>query len=561
MKKILFGLGTAMLLLSAELPAQLLFQNYYQWINPQQIDHGPFTKVKTWMNGSVPYYFVVGSATDPSGNLDMPTFSCINGATGSTVFSEFISQPFSVTPVSFEAVSLAIGTFPSNPTIAVLCNHLNPNGLKQALLYEFDVSGTVINAINLGPGTGIDVGYNSQGSAFDVLCEVNGINGTDFELTGVDAFAFFASWSKTYNWGAQDKPTALAIDNGDIVAAGYTEVGADRQILMIQTDVLGSVLWGQAFGLPNRRETITDIVFYFSSSGFFRYGFCGWDETTDQGLIGDVMRSGPQAGYNERYITTVNGEHFRKIHANAIARSENNLYICGAYEDNSPFIATFLKDNNLTPQNFDFFDDSETIPEGLNDITCELGTSARVVSVGFQQRNVAWGSSPPNQNYSWIMTMSQLTHANCKISANAVTVLFTGTDPFQIVSTGAGISRGNFSNSATRTSFNSLDNCVNSARFGAQEETMEEAKATERFSALYPNPGQGLFYLDGAIAEDENAVISITDLQGRKVATQQLTAGATRQTIELSTLANGIYYWSVILNGETVRSDKLIIAR
>ncbi|CAN5806992.1 hypothetical protein BH11BAC7_BH11BAC7_12780 [soil metagenome] len=560
MKKLFFGLGTAMLLSSAQLPAQIIFQNYYQWVNPQHVDHGPFNKVKTWKSGNTPFYFIVGGATDPSGNFDAPTFSCINGATGSTVFSELIAQPFFGPPITFEAVSLAIGTLPSNPSIAVLCNHLNSSGINQVLLYEFDVSGTVLAATNLGPGKGIDVVFNPQGNAFDVLCEVNGTNGTDYEFTGVDAYSFFTSWSKTYNWGALDKPTSLAIDNGDIVAGGYTEVGADRQILMIRTDVMGNIIWGQAFGLPNRRETITDIVFYYNTDGFFRYGFCGWDETTDQALVGDVAISGPQSGYTERYIATVNGQHFRKTHATAIARSDNNVFICGAYEDNSPFIATFLKNNNLTPQNFDFFDDSETIPEGLNDITCELGTTARVVSVGFQQRNVAWGTSPANQNYSWIMTMSQLGTANCKISANAVTTLSSGTDPFQIVSTAAGISRGAFSGAITKTNFNSLDNCVNPARFGAEEETIEQAKVTDRFSALYPNPGNGTFYIDGAVAETENAIISITDLQGRAVASQQLVPGATRQTIELGNLANGIYYWSVLLNGEILRSDKLIIA-
>ncbi len=559
MKKLLFGLGTAMLLTSAQLPAQLIYQSYYKWSNASNADHGPYNKVKTWTNAGTPFYFTVGSATNPANNSFMSTLSCHNGSTGNLVFTKLITSPFHST-VKFEAVSVAIATVSQSPLIAVLCNHENAAGLKQALLYEFDVNGNVLAALNLGAGTGADVVYNPSGFSFNVLCEVNGTNGTDFELTGVDAFGFITVWEKTYNWGAQDKPTSVIIDNGEIVAGGYTEVGNDRQILMIRTAFDGSLFWGQAFGLANRRETITDIVFYFNLDNQFRYGFCGWDDITGQALIGDVAISGPQFGYSERYITSVNGQQFRTSHANAIARSDNNLFICGTYDDNSPFIASFLKNANITPQNFRFYDDGEDVPEELLDITCELGAASRVASVGYQQRSAAWSGSPAGQDYSWIMTMSTLGISNCRTSASAVTTLFTSENAYQLVTTATGSSVGPFTGIANSTSYLSLDNCTTPARLAAEEETMEEAKIAERFSTLYPNPGNGIFYLDGAIAENENAVITITDLQGRMVATQQLIAGATTQTIGLSNLANGIYYWSVILNGETVRSDKLIIA-
>jgi hypothetical protein len=560
MKKILFGLATAMLLLSAQLPAQgIIFQSYYKWANATNSDHGPFNKVKTWMNGSTPFYFAVGGATNPAGTADVGILNSINGNTGSTVFTRTITSPFHGTS-TFEAVSVAVANISPSPMIAVLCNH--DNGVtKQALLYEFDVNGNLLAALNLGAGTGVDVVYNPSGFAFDVLCEVNGAVGTDFELTGVDLFGFTIVWNQTYNWGEKDKPTSVIIDNGEIVAGGYTEVGGDRQILMIRTAFDGTLIWGQPFGLPDRKETITDIVFYFNLDNQFRYGFCGWDETTGQALVGDVAISGPQFGYTERYITSVNGQQFRTSHANAIARSDNNIFICGTYDDNQPFIATFLKNANITPQTFRFYDDGEDVPEELYDITCELGATARVVSVGYQQRSVAWGTSPANQDYSWIMTMSTLGHSTCRTSANELTALFNNADHADFVTVGPASNIGPFTGFANNTLFSSLDNCVTPARYGAEEETIEEAQVTARFSTLYPNPGNGTFYLDGVVAENENVLITITDLQGRNVATQRLVAGTTQQKIELNDLANGVYYWSVLVNEESIRSDKLIITR
>jgi len=556
MKKLIPGLGIALLLLSTELPAQIIFQNYFQWVtpgNPQAVDHGPFRKVKTWKNNGTPYYFAVGSATNPLGTTRTGIITSTNGTTGTTLFSKTIASPFSPT-AKFESVSVAVTNATPLGTVAVLCNHDNGAGLKQFLLYEFDTNGNFLGSTNLGPGIGIDVAFN--GSTFDVLSEVNGTNGTDFELTSVDVLSFLVNWSKTYSWGTQDKPTAMTIDNGDIIAAGYTEVGNDRQILMVRVDNQGSLVWGQAFGLPNRRETVSDVVFYFNLNNQFRYGFCGWDEITDQAFVGDVAISGPQGDYTERYITDVNGEQ-KKMRATAIARSDNNVFISGSWDNKAPFIATFSKDANLTPLNFDFFDDNENVREDLLDISCELGSTSRVVSVGSQQRNIAWGTSPANQDYAWIMTMSTLGTANCKRSASANTTFFNSTQPVAFVSIGTGSAGMSFvAGSASQTFFNSLDNCVNPSRIASAT-----TKASEPFSSLYPNPGNGTFYLDGTIAETDKAELRVMDMSGRLVAQQELLAGSTKHTIDLNTLSNGIYCWSLLVNGEAVKNEKLIIAR
>lgn len=555
MKTILSWLGAAMLLFSSTAHSQAIFQSYYNWANILNVDHGPYKKVRTWMNGNVPMYFAVGGANNPQGTNPMATLSCIDGSTGSMVFTKIISSPFEVTQ-TFEAVGVAVASNSSSPTIAVLCNYDNGTGKKQCLLYQFQSNGLLTGSLNLGEGTAVDVVYNNYSQAFDVLCEVTNAAGSDYELTGIDVYSFTSLWSKTYNWGAQDKPAALVIDNGDIVAAGNTEVGTDRQIFIVRTTSFGDIYWGQAFGFTNRRETISDIVFYYNTDGQFRYAFCGWDETTDQSFVGDVTIAGPQYGYSERYITSVNGVQ-KKMKAKSLARNEGNVFVCGLYDNKAPFVAMFLKNSNLTPQNFRFFDDAENVKEELFDIQYEFGMPD-VVTVGYQQRNVAWGSSPAGQNYSWIMDMTPTGFATCKTSANAATAFFTGTDPFAICTTGNGDGATGFTGYANPTFFLSLDNCITPSRLMAPG---EDEPATPAVASLYPNPGNGNFYLEGVFDENKNSVLHITDLSGRTVRETQLIAGTTKQNIDLTDLPDGVYAWTITVEGEIVKTEKLIIVR
>lgn len=556
MKTIFSWLGAAMLLFSSELSSQAIFQSYYQWSNIINVDHGSYRKVKTWMNGTTPMYFAVGGANNPANTNAMATFSCVDGSTGAMVFTKIISSPFPVTQ-TFEAVALAITDDTPTPSIAVLCNYNNGSGKTQVLLYKFQSNGLLSACVNLGEGIGADVVYNTDVDCFDVLSEVTTPSGTDFEIAIIDQYSLTVLFSNTYNWGAQDKPAALVIDNGDIVAAGYTEVGADRQIFMVRTSAYAYLMWAQAFGLANRRETISDVVYYLNTDSQFRYGFCGWDESTDQAFVGDVSVLGPTYGYKERYITTVNSAS-KKTHAKSLARSENNIYVCGLYENNAPFIAMFSKNANLSPLNFRIYDDGEDVKEELFDIHYEFG-QPDVVSVGYQKRSAVWNGSPANQNYSWIMDMTKTGFATCKTSAGAGTVLYSETQAYGLATEAASDTGTLFTGYANPTFFVSLDNCVTPARLMGPGE--EENEAVQSISALYPNPGNGIFYLDGVFDEDKTGLLRVTDISGRLLCEEKLIAGNTKQTIDLTDLPDGIYVWSVLIDGEQVRCEKIVIVR
>lgn len=559
MKKIISWLGIALLFAVTNLNAQAIFQSYYQWANILNVDHGSYKKVKTWMSGGVPYYFAVGGATDPSGNGDMAILSCINGSTGAMVFTKIITQPFPTTE-TFEAVSVAVTeNNSSTPIIAVLCNHTNAAGQTKMLLYQFDVNGLVTNALDLGFGKGIDVAHNPFSvPAFDVLSEVKGVGGTDYQLMAIDPLSFAVQFSNTYSWGANDKPTALVIDNGDMVAAGYTEVGLDRQIFMVRAAWFGFLIWGQAFGLPNRRETITDVVFYTNEDELYRYGFCGYDDRSGNALVGDVGIAGPSFGYTERYIPTVNNVR-KPMRATAIARTSNMLFVSGMYDNVSPFIATFSKNANLTPLSFNFFDDQDTEKEELNDIYWNF-SYPNVVSVGSQRRNQAWGVSPANQDYSWLITLSTAADATCETPANAQTLLYTSQNAAVLCQMDEGYPAVPFTGYANPTYFASLDNCITPMRMAGEEDAVAMEEAANRVFALYPNPGNGIFAIDGAIAENETAILRVTDMTGRLLREQNLIAGTTKQFIDLAELSDGIYSVSVTIDGVPIRIEQLVIA-
>lgn len=546
MKKIIIGLGLALLIPSAVLQAQSLFQRYYQWLNILNVDHGTYNKVKTRMNGTTAFYYAVGSATNPQNGNWHGTLSCIDGSTGNLVYSKIITPPFTPTQ-RFEVVSLAISES-ATPTLALLCNHRNTTGVNKTVLIKTDLNGVVLGALDLGNGKGVDVIYNPSIFGYVVLSEVTTAGNSDFELTGVDEIGFTQVWARTFNWGQFDIPAALVIDNGDVVAAGTSVGSSDRQILMVKTDAVGNFMWGQAFGSPSHSEVITDVVFYLNAENQFRYGFSGYDSNTQQALVGDVSAGGPQFGYTERYITSVNNQAAASI-ASAIARTSNTVYICGMF-NNRTFIASYSKNANLTPLNFRFYDDGEDVPEELKDIHFNLG-QPNVVSVGYQQRSVAWNGSPAGQNYSWIVTLTPNGASNCRTSASALHNLITGTTPAATLSSGNGASAGNFQAFINSTFSAQLDNCVTPARLAADETSVQ--------STVYPNPGNGLFYINTDSEESMNLLLRITDVNGRTVHEQQLQPGLKQQLIDITALADGIYFWTLSSNNEKLRSDKLII--
>ena len=75
--------------------------------------------------------------------------------------------------------------------------------------------------------------------------------------------------------------------------------------------------------------------------------------------------------------------------------------------------------------------------------------------------------------------------------------------------------------------------------------------------SLYPNPAQENATME-IVGLDQDAKIVISDLQGRILSQEAISAGTTRYTLDLSKMASGVYYIKLITD-EAISTQKLIV--
>jgi len=112
----------------------------------------------------------------------------------------------------------------------------------------------------------------------------------------------------------------------------------------------------------------------------------------------------------------------------------------------------------------------------------------------------------------------------------------TGSGPVNVTATNA-------CGSSTRTSTQ-----ANSCREAEQPIAMENVSLQ-----VFPNPTSGIINITFSSMANSNAQVAVTDLQGRKVATQALTVveGLNNAQLDLSKLAKGLYVVEVKQNNTT----------
>ena len=87
-----------------------------------------------------------------------------------------------------------------------------------------------------------------------------------------------------------------------------------------------------------------------------------------------------------------------------------------------------------------------------------------------------------------------------------------------------------------------------------------DANSDTKLSNIYPNPGKGTFYMDYAIANEKNAVLSIYNLNGQVVKTYTV-AGHGTLSIDASNLQAGLYYYNMQQDGQSLSRNKIIVTR
>lgn len=91
---------------------------------------------------------------------------------------------------------------------------------------------------------------------------------------------------------------------------------------------------------------------------------------------------------------------------------------------------------------------------------------------------------------------------------------------------------------------------------------LEEIKAKDHLFGAYPNPASHSFTIPFNLVDQASVQIVLTDLVGKEVMSVQkgrLAAGTYQETMDASQLGNGVYFYSLILNGEKLSTRKLLI--
>jgi len=80
------------------------------------------------------------------------------------------------------------------------------------------------------------------------------------------------------------------------------------------------------------------------------------------------------------------------------------------------------------------------------------------------------------------------------------------------------------------------------------------------FSDVYPNPASNFINIDYSLkSNNENSYVKIINLLGSVVKTEPLNSSQNKVRINTSDLTNGIYFYSIIVNGKVYKTKKLII--
>lgn len=81
------------------------------------------------------------------------------------------------------------------------------------------------------------------------------------------------------------------------------------------------------------------------------------------------------------------------------------------------------------------------------------------------------------------------------------------------------------------------------------------------FSNAYPMPARDVVNFDYNFASSVNAEIAIFNMMGQEVLRNEINGMSGKASINVSDLTDGIYFYSLIINGKTEKSNKLIIRK
>ena len=98
--------------------------------------------------------------------------------------------------------------------------------------------------------------------------------------------------------------------------------------------------------------------------------------------------------------------------------------------------------------------------------------------------------------------------------------------------------------------------------FKYQPEAIEDFNSIDVFSNAYPNPANSTVSFEYNMPFNVNsASVAIYNMMGQEVVRQDLNLGSSRVDINVSDLNEGVYFYSLIVNNQTVKTNKFVVSR
>ena len=95
--------------------------------------------------------------------------------------------------------------------------------------------------------------------------------------------------------------------------------------------------------------------------------------------------------------------------------------------------------------------------------------------------------------------------------------------------------------------------------FKYQPDAIEEINTV--FSNAYPNPANNTLSFNYEMQNANSAAVAIYNMMGQEVVRQALNLGNSRVDINVSDLNEGVYFYSLIVNNQTVKTNKFVVSR
>lgn len=90
---------------------------------------------------------------------------------------------------------------------------------------------------------------------------------------------------------------------------------------------------------------------------------------------------------------------------------------------------------------------------------------------------------------------------------------------------------------------------------------IEDNSSVETFSNAYPVPAKDVVNFDYNFTSSKNAEIAIYNMMGQEVMRNEINGIQGKASVNVSNLAAGVYFYSLIVDGKTEKSNKLIIKK